>query len=67
MTLHTNQLRHIADKEFDLSDGLRLNGWRKEAQSYLTDAANEIDKLRHQVSLLNVQLTFAKKVTPNDS
>ena len=59
MTLHTNNLRYIADKNYDL---VRHKDLLKEARTSLNDAANEIDKLRLEVSLLNVQLTYAAKV-----
>ena len=63
MTLHTNHLRYIADRD---GDG-KLTDWHKDARSSLTEAANEIDKLRLEVSLLNVQLTYATKVQSNVS
>jgi len=64
MTLHTNNLRYIADKNYDL---VRHKDLLKEARTSLNDAANEIDKLRLEVSLLNVQLTYADKVKSNVS
>mgnify|MGYP003110969401 CR=1 FL=1 len=67
MTLHTNHLRFIADKEVDRTNGVALQGFFTTARSSLTDAANEIDKLRHELSLLKMELTFAKKAQADGS
>lgn len=67
MTLHTNSLRLTADKDVDFTNGQKLQGFINSARSDLTDAANEIDKLRHQVSLLKLELTFAKKAQADGS
>ena len=65
MTLHTNKLRFTADKDVDLTNGVHLEGFISSAKSELSDAANEIDRLRFEVALLNVQLTYATKVKSN--
>lgn len=63
MTLHTNHLRYIADRD---GDG-HLTDWHKDARSYLTDAANEIDKLRLEIALLSIKLTYAQKAQVDGS
>ncbi len=66
MTLHTNKLRFTADKDVDVTNGATLKGFISSAQADLTDAANEIDKLRLKVSLLNVQLSYATRAQADE-
>ena len=67
MSLHTNKLRFTADKDVDLANGVKLQGFISSARSHLTDAANEIDRLRLQVSLLKLELSYAQKAQVDGS
>jgi len=55
--LLTNKMRHVAEKPE--KDGY----FAMEATELLNQAANEIDKLRGDKALLEIQLEYAKKHT----